>query len=166
MEALLKTFDLTLVDGYMIPVVSVLFVFLWRSLSKELFFPYLALIEAREQATLGAEKEAQEAQDRARNSREEYERKLGEARRAAIEQKLSLVHQARLEADRIRKKAEEEAQSYLLAVRKEIAREVEEAKKNAPRLAQELVADLLERVASSTVLSPPICSANRPLRGP
>ena len=52
---ILKNFDLVPLDVVMIAVWAALFVLLWQLLARFFFAPFLALTEAREAATTGAE---------------------------------------------------------------------------------------------------------------
>ncbi len=146
MEALLKTFDLTPVDGYMILVVAVLFVLLWRTLDRVLFTPYLNLIDAREQATVGVEAEAQKAYVKAEVGAQEYEGKIGEARRIAMEKKLVVLDSAKKEADSIVEAAENQAEKIILAAREQTKRDAEAAKKSAFVTAEALAVEMTAKL--------------------
>jgi len=145
-EALLKTFDLTVVDGYMILVVAVLFVILWKALEKTLFIPYIRLIEARERATVGVEEEANAAYSKAEVGERDYLLKIADARKIAMEKKLAIVAKAKGEAAKIADDATKEAERILLSARAEIKKDAEAARKATLLNAEELANDLVSKL--------------------
>ena len=121
MEGILKTFDLTMIDGIMIPICCLLFFVLWRGLDKFLFSPYLKLFEARELLTTGAVAHSQSLESRANELSHEYEAKMVDARMAAMKLKLELTNKAKLEASAILEKAEQDAKQVVSKAREAIA---------------------------------------------
>lgn len=146
MEEALKVFDLTMIDAYMIGVVSILFVFFWRAMERVLFKPYLKLIEAREKATVGAEEEATAAYTQAEVGEREYDAKILEARRSAMEKKLAVLAKAKIEADKIAHDATAESEKILAAARGEIRAEADTARTQLNDQAQSLANDLVAKL--------------------
>lgn len=154
MEAILKTFDLTLIDGYLIPVGALFFYILWKLLGKSLFMPYLALIEAREKATVGAEEDARDAENKINMHEEEYGFKISEARSQSVEKKLARIQQARVEAGRIISEAERKAEEQILKTRENLNVELEKARTNVFAEAENLAEEL-----SIKLLTPPVVAS-------
>jgi F0F1-type ATP synthase membrane subunit b/b' len=125
MESLLKMFSLTVQDAQMIPFGALFFIVLWLSLSRFVFKPYLALIEARERATSGAVDSIREKLARAAELRQGVEQKIGTERFAAVKQKLETISVAKQSATRVVEEAEIAAQTTLKEGRAQIARDVE-----------------------------------------
>ena len=131
MSEILKSFDLVPLDAIMIAVSAALFVVLWKTLGKALFEPYVALVEARESATIGANDTAYAERAKASALYEDYEQKLMSARVAAMEKKLSAISKAKEEADGLVEKAEDAAQELVRSVRWEMAKSVDELRTKA-----------------------------------
>ncbi len=146
MESVLKIFDMTPIDLYMILVVGALFIFLWKTLDSVLFAPYLKLIAAREQATIGVEEEAQKAYVKAEVGIKDYEAKVAETRRAAIAKKLVVIEEAKKKADTIINSAKEEAAKMTSDAKSKLWNEAESSRRlvlsQADSLAAEMVAKL------------------------
>jgi F-type H+-transporting ATPase subunit b len=113
MDAALKLFDLTTRDLVMIPLGALFFLVLWVFLSKFLFKPYLALVEARESATSGAVESSREKVAKAAELRASYDERLGAERVTAMKQKLDVVANAKKNAAEIIERAESSAQAAL-----------------------------------------------------
>jgi F-type H+-transporting ATPase subunit b len=113
MDAALKLFDLTTRDLVMIPLGALFFLVLWVFLSKFLFKPYLALVEARENATSGAVESSREKVAKAAELRASYDERLGAERVTAMKQKLDVVANAKKNAAEIIERAESSAQAAL-----------------------------------------------------
>lgn len=137
----------------MIPVVGVLFILLWRALDKNLFGPYLKLLEAREAATEGAHDEAHQAESKAAASIQDYQERMSEARRAGAEKKLTLVNQAKAEADRIIAEAEAGAQEYIEKIRAEISQNIEGIRKEVMADAEGLAEELCNKASVPPALA-------------
>lgn len=120
MEAFLKTFDLEPIDVPMIVASALLFIVLWRALSKYFFTPYLNLIEAREKATTGAEKVSRETDEESTKLLAEYDSKLLDVRVAAMKIKLAKLAQAKEEAAKILDKAKFDSEELIKNSRRKI----------------------------------------------
>lgn len=146
MEGVLKIFDMTPVDLYMILVVGVLFIVLWQILDKVLFAPYLNLIDAREQATVGVEEEAQKTYVKAEVGSRDYETKVAEARKNAVQKKMVVIDDAKKRADSILATAKDQAAKITADSKAKVWAEAEssrrEALSQADSLASEMVAKL------------------------
>jgi F0F1-type ATP synthase membrane subunit b/b' len=144
--SILKNFDLVPFDVLMIAIWAVLFVLLWQVLGRFFFAPFLALTEAREAATTGAESGALEVRSRAEETRQEYDRKIVDARVHALKQKMELVQAAKDLAAKILDKAEAESQEILRAERWEIAQKVDSLRLEAFREADQMASLLVEKL--------------------
>lgn len=150
-ESILKTFDLTLLDGAMVVLVVPCFIVFWKVMERYVFLPYLHLLEAREAATTGAQAEAQQESERARSFLDEYEEKLTETRIEAMKSKLSLLQSAKSEASKIIDQAEGEARKHVQNARHEAAQHIAQLKSAATREAEmlsQLIADKIRGAAS------------------
>lgn len=148
MEELLKTFDLVPIDLAMILTGAVLFVVLWQLLGPLVFKPFLALIEAREAATLGAGDQARRDLAESERVTNHYRAMIDDARAEATRAKLVVVDRAKTEADQIVATAEKEARERIELARAETEKHAEALSRNldadVDTLAQDLVARLLE----------------------
>ncbi len=146
MEAALKIFDMTPTDLYMILVVGALFIVLWQILDKVLFAPYLNLIAAREQATIGVEEEAQKTYVKAEVGIRDYETKVAEARKIAMQKKMVVIDDAKKKADSIVNAAKEQAANITAEAKSKLWSEAESSRRSvmaqADALAVEMVAKL------------------------
>jgi len=143
---ILKTFDLDLLDGYMILVCAALFVVLWLVLEKILFIPFLNLIAAREKATVGVEADAQDAYQKAQVGERDYQSKITEARQIAMEKKLKELDLAKKESDAIILKAESEAEQLVSAAKAETKINAEKARKDTMAQAESLASELTSKL--------------------
>lgn len=153
MESFLKNFDLVPFDVVMICACALLFVVFWQVLSRVLWQPYLALVEARERATVGAQTGASDARARASELRQQFDEKIGNARIAAMEKKLSVLESAKKEAHLIVEKAEGDAQEHVRSVRWEIGSKMEDFQRRAASEVDGLAKIIVERVKSTKATS-------------
>ena len=107
------TFKLTTEDVYMIPVGAVLFFLFWRAMDRYLFAPHLALIEAREEATQGAESSASELIEEAEKLTGEFDTSLTEARVEGVQEKLEKISTAKTAAQNTLNSSTHKAQEQL-----------------------------------------------------
>lgn len=146
MEAALKIFDMTPTDLYMILVVGALFIVLWQILDKVLFGPYLNLIAAREQATIGVEEEAQRTYVKAEVGIRDYETKVAEARKVAMQKKMAVIDDTKKQVDSILNAAKEQAANITAEAKSKLWSEAESSRRSvlaqAHSLAGEMVAKL------------------------
>ncbi len=109
MVEILKIFDLTPHDATMIVVWAISFIFLWKVLSGLCWQPLLALIEAREAATVGAgarvAKLTAEAEELARS----FDNEIFKARMEGVKIKSVIVQEAKQSAQAKISTAEEAA---------------------------------------------------------
>lgn len=148
LDDLLKTFDLTRQDGVMILVWIGVFLAICKLLEQYFFAPYLALIEAREKATEGAKDEAHKVAAQAQELSKQYEAKLFEHKVKVMSRRNELLGAARTEANQIVDQAEKQAQSEVLAARKELAQKIAAISAGAPKQAAELADFLVKRVGA------------------
>lgn len=148
MEALLKTFDLTLMDGMMVPIVAVFFVIFWWTLRSVLFDPFLNLIETRERLTDGALTTANDVKSNTAQILEEYNSRIFNARAENMKSKLTDVANAKAEASQIIQKAEDEVQELVRNERWQIQQNISELRKSVLGEADSLAKTLVEKVTS------------------
>ncbi len=153
-ESILNNFDLVPFDVLMIAIWALLFVSMWKILGRVFFAPYLALVEARESATTGAEDSAATVRASAEQVRQTYADRLGQARVQAVTQRLAVVSEAKLKAAKILEIAEGDAQETLRAARWETAQKIDalrtEAFRDADRMAEQITQKLLKPVRPAT----------------
>ncbi len=146
MEGILKIFDMTPIDLNMILVVGVLFIVLWQALDKVLFTPYLNLIDAREQATVGVEEEAQKAYVKAEVGSRDYDAKVAEARKNAILKKTLVLEDAKKRADSILATAKEQAAKITADSKAMVWAEAESSRKEALSQADTLASEMVAKL--------------------
>jgi len=146
MKDFLKTFDLTQTDAIMILVWLVLFVVIWKLLSRSFFLPYLKLIEAREQATSGANDRAQEKNRKADELQKEYEKRIFEEKVKVLNQRTQALSAARAAAQTTIEAAEKEAQNFTMKFRDELKSKMSAVERNIPTEAQSLAELLIGKV--------------------
>lgn len=149
MEGVLKIFDMTPVDLYMILVVGVGFIILWQILSAVLFNPFLELTAAREQATIGVEEEAQLNYVKAEVGSREYEAKVSEARKIAYQKKIALIDEAKKKSDDILNAAKEEAANITAQAKASLANEAEGSRKQVMSQVEALAADMVAKLKTA-----------------
>ena len=143
---ILKNFDLVPFDVLMIGVGAALFVVLWRVLARVFFIPYLTLVEAREQATSGADLAAGDMRKRAEQIRRNYENRITAARVEAVKEKLDAVQAAKREAARILDKAEGQAQETLRSARWDMGRKIGELRTEILREADRIAGQIVDKL--------------------
>lgn len=146
MEKILKTFDLTVLDLQMIIVWALVFVVLWRSLSRFFVRPYLKLVEAREAATVAARETAAELNKAADELKEEYDRRLSAERARFQQHKQEALDRAKAEADSIVETAERESRHYRDTFRTELKSGLEELKVQSAAQIGAIAALLVEKL--------------------
>lgn len=114
------TLSISRLEAWMSVVFALLFIALWGLLDATLFGPHLKLLEAREEATTGAVREAHEKSTQADVIIKEYEEKIIETRVQAVQRKLSALNAVKQQADDIVTKAEEHARGLVSKARTEL----------------------------------------------
>ncbi len=147
MEQILKLFDLAPRDVPMIALCTILFVALLKLLDKHLFSPYLALVEAREEKTAGAEVRASEIHALAQAKSAEYNTRILNARIEAMKRKLDILSNAKIEAAKILERAEGEGQEILRNARWEIKEKISSLKANAFKDADSMVDTIVRKLS-------------------
>ncbi len=100
---------------------AVLFIVVWIVLGNYVFKPFFALLEEREERTVGDEKRAVKRREEARQLQERIDTTLFQTRLRAIEQRDVKLATARAEAQKVIDEALERAHRELRAAREEIA---------------------------------------------
>lgn len=146
MEEILKNFDLVPFDVVMIFVGAMSFVLLWKTLEKELFNPFLKLLELREGLTTGADSNAKDIQDEAARLEEDYAQKMLSIRIAAMDKKLAALDRAKAEANSSIDKAAAEAKSFIEKEKASIASSRDKARAEAIGQTKGMVDELVTRL--------------------
>ena len=152
MEEVLKYFDLVPADVWMILVGMVLFVALLKGLSSSIFAPYLNLVDAREDATLGAGKRARDNCEQADSLMREFELQIGQERQSALKARAQIVSDSKNEASRVVATAEQQAREQSQQVAREVQVQLEALRRTALDQAQQLgdlMAERTRNLASS-----------------
>lgn len=157
MEEILRNFDLVPLDLPMILAGALLFVALWQLLDKEFFGPLKGLVEARENATSGAEHQAKQIIEQSENLIADYNRSIASARAEAARKRFDALSIAKQEASRIVAEAEAEAQEKMRAARAEFSAQASQIRarldEEAGKLSDDIVRRLLPDSSSSLINS-------------
>ena len=131
----------------------VLFTLLLKSLRNFVFLPYLALIEAREAATIGAEETAGNNQDQADIVLRDYRNQINEERASSMKTRAMLLSRTKADAEKIIENAEVEARQIARRVRSEIAEKTTAMRKisfqEAEKISRAMAQKSLEEAAKS-----------------
>jgi len=126
-----------------------LFLGLWLIVSKVLFRPYMAVLEQREQKTMGAEDSSEYLEQQAERLRAQYEESIAKAAAAGNASKDAILQEARQHREALLSSAREEAAGILERVRQEVqsqlAQEHDLAVREADAVAQDMVSKILGR---------------------
>lgn len=106
MEKILSAVSLSILDGQMILVCIVGFVFFWKTFESIVFLPFLKLHESREASGKGAEEEATSINSQARTIKNFIERELFDARVEGQRLKDELLKEAKMQSNNVIKSAE------------------------------------------------------------
>jgi F-type H+-transporting ATPase subunit b len=136
---------------YSIFVQIVSFLFLWFLLSKLLFKPYLALIEAREKSTDGVKAETAALLKEGERLRAEYETTITRAREEGELAKKALQNEAVQARDRILAQARQEATAVVQAAHIEIERELQKGYQVAVQEAERIARQIAEKILGRTI---------------
>jgi F-type H+-transporting ATPase subunit b len=136
---------------YSIFVQIVSFLFLWFLLSKLLFKPYLALIEAREKSTDGVKAETAALLKEGERLRAEYENAIARAREEGELAKKALQSEALQTRERILAQARQEAATVIQAAHIEIEREVQKGYQVAVQEAERIARQMAEKILGRTI---------------
>lgn len=148
MEAILKTFDLTLLDAQMIGVCIVLFVIYWKGMEACLARPFMTLAERREAATSGSVAEAGSLGAQAEKLEAEVEAALTEARIQAMRERLGEVGAAKKRAAQTIHDAEAAAQQTAKNARAEIEQRLGEIRARVMSDADQMAQTISDRLKS------------------
>jgi F-type H+-transporting ATPase subunit b len=120
---MLEFLQLEPMDVKLIPIGFILVSLLYFALSRAVFKPILAHVEAREDASTGAQEKAEQMQQKAQALKARYEDALFQARVEANRERAEIVARATAEAQAILSKAERDAQLELSRGRATIERD-------------------------------------------
>lgn len=153
METILTFLNLTNLDAEMIPVGVVLFTIFVFSLGRFVVAPFVALVEAREEATEGAERSAQSNIDEAEIIERNYESQIIEERIASEKAKAQQIAKAKTEAARIIERAESQAREQARRSKEELEEYVSGLRKAAMQEAANLSRLMVEKAKSTAASS-------------
>ncbi len=117
MEEILKTFDLTVRDGQMILVGSVVFYAFWCIIDSLVLKPFIKLFEAREALTTGATSSSKNLNEEAASIYKKCEDEIHAARVAAIAEKQQALLEAKNQGATVISRAENEVQESVRKAR-------------------------------------------------
>lgn len=123
MEEFLKNFSLFPRDAIAIPLMALVFAVFWRVFGSTVISRHLALLEAREKASLGARDGADQNLSSAAKLNDEFEQKLSSERISIAKSLEPKISSARAEAARIVESAEAEALTLIETTRSSIVAE-------------------------------------------
>lgn len=149
MEEILKKFDLIPADLVMILVGAVLFVIFWRAFGKGVIEPFAKLVAAREAATVGADKSADDMLRAAQAITEQYENKLTEERVRLLKIKFDAVAEAKATSAKVVADAEAKAQEMVKNARAEIQTQLHTLRQQALRETEGLAQTMAEKAKSA-----------------
>jgi F0F1-type ATP synthase membrane subunit b/b' len=141
-----NTFDLQMIDVFMIFASAILFIGFWQLVSNRVFNPFLRLIAAREAATVGALLAADKIEHQALELHRSTEARILEARIAAMELKLAELNRAKQAAATIIEKAEHVAQESVRQVRWDLMTNLDANRKDVMREAEILAESLIAKI--------------------
>ncbi|MGH7833143.1 MAG: ATP synthase F0 subunit B [Candidatus Binatia bacterium] len=127
------------------------FLVLWFLLSKLLFKPYLALLEAREKSTDGVKAETAALLKEGERLRAEYETTITRAREEGELAKKALQNEAVQARDRILAQARQEATAVVQAAHIEIERELQKGYQVAVEEAERIARQIAEKILGRTI---------------
>ena len=153
MNEILATFDLTPYDGKMILVSIVVFSLFIKWWAEKIFKPFLALFEAREQATVGSTEEADKLAHSATQSLAEFDQKVHDAHVKVLQEKYKVVDDAKSEASSVLKKAEDQSNKILLDARTEVEGDLSKARGELSSVVDELSKEIVQKATSPHTLA-------------
>jgi F-type H+-transporting ATPase subunit b len=136
---------------YSIFVQIVSFLILWFLLSRLLFKPYLALLEAREKSTDGVKAETAALLKEGERLRSEYESAIARAREEGELEKKTLQSEALQTRERILAQARQEATALIQAAHIEIERDVQQGYQVAVQEAERIARLMAEKILGRTI---------------
>ena len=127
----------------------IIFLVLWAVLSRILFRPYLALLEAREHRTAGIQQESADLAHEGERLKAQYEERIAQAQTAAAAAKEAILQDGRQQGEKLISQARVEATETLERVRQEVQRQMEKERQlaaaEAAVIAQQMVNKILGR---------------------
>ncbi|HPD19998.1 MAG TPA: ATP synthase F0 subunit B [Candidatus Pacearchaeota archaeon] len=124
----IKLIGIDITPGLLVIQGIIFLVVLWV-LNKILFKPILKILHDREEKTEGFLNQADQIEEKAENTLEQYNKKIRQARKEALEIKRKLILEGAEKREAAIDKARKEAQGFLEEMRRNIAEEAEQTKK-------------------------------------
>ena len=147
-ESALSAVSLTLEDGRMIVVGTILLFVLYKFFERKLFAPLLEHLECREGVTTGASFTADQMRQKAEALRQRYDNALFQTRVEANREKADILARAKAEGQLLIDQAEAEASEELEAGRALIQRQITAARNRADEEVRALADTLVSQVDS------------------
>lgn len=145
---ILQVFDLDPYDLPMVVLGMALFTVLWRVLDRGLFKPYIALLDAREALTDGAESTATETIEKAESIKAEFDAKVLEARTASMQERFERVGSANSQATKVVEEATEKSQQKIADARSERESQFESLRQSVLKDAEKMASDVVSKVGA------------------
>lgn len=156
MQEILKILDLSVRDGQMILVGTVVFFIFWRVMHVAVFKPFLILHEEREAATTGVTASSKELIEDAKRINSEVDTQINETRVRALTKKIAAITEAKKKAGAMVADAEKDAAKAILDARTQRKATADELKASlmasTGSLAEELAENILNKRAKGTSL--------------
>lgn len=153
MQEFLKFFDLTPLDAQMILVSIPLFVLFLRACDSALIKPFLDRINERDQLTVGAGSSAEATIQEAAALEQEYNRKINEARGAAVKARNLRVAAAKEEAAKIVQHAEAEVAQRVALERQKVRQQLQEQRTKLMGEVDSLAQGVVQKLSQPRALS-------------
>lgn len=143
---ILKAVSLTPTDGVMILVCTGLLFVLYKLLEAKVFMPLLEHVEQREAVTTGAVFTASQMRQKTAALKARFDEAIFKARVAGNTKRAQVLSGAKERASKMVGKAEDDAAAELAAGRREIAKQIANARKAAEVEAHDLARSLAQQV--------------------
>jgi F-type H+-transporting ATPase subunit b len=131
---------------YTVLIQIVAFLVFWFLLTKLLFKPFIALLEARERRTEGTKAEAATLKEEGERLAKEYEQAIAQVVEQGRAAKETIVEEGRQARERLLSQVREEAARRVEAARTEIHKELERGRALAAREAEAIARQMAEKI--------------------
>lgn len=135
--------------SFIVQIIS--FLLLWAALKRLTFDPVMRVLEQREERTRGGLAEAEHCRAAARSAEAEYEQSLRQVRQSVSQEADAARKEAAAEQQRQMAAARAAADEELTRMRREIATQVEEARKSLSEEARSIATQMAERVSGRSL---------------
>lgn len=146
MDDLLKVFNLTPHDAQMIGIWIIFFAVIYQLLSKFVFLPFLALAEARDEATAGSRALAEDKKKLAEQIAQEFDERMLTERRKLLVSRSESISSEKNAAQKLLEHEEAQAQGRIEGFRAELKSREEVLRRDVSGEASKLADLLLARI--------------------